>query len=126
MYSQNKSFQHRMAEVETRKREATSKHAKVLYKKRPDGLLVPVVLKEARRIPWVRLAFVTMCLIGLKGFIYAYFGSEVLNVRVVDLSQGNWSDRTFAFVLQPDSISTAVAGWMSMALSAKSGVPLNG
>ena len=126
MYSQNKSFQHRMAEVETRKREATSKHAKVLYKKRPDGLLVPVVLKEARRIPWVRLAFVTMCLIGLKGFIYAYFGSEVLNVRVADLSQGNWSDRTFAFVLQPDSISTTVAGWMSMALSAKSGVPLNG
>jgi len=126
MYSQNKSFQHRMAEVETRKREATSKHAKVLYKKRPDGLLVPVVLKEARRIPWVRLAFITMCLIGLKGFIYAYFGSEVLNVRVADLSQGNWSDRTFAFVLQPDSISTTVAGWMSMALSAKSGVPLNG
>jgi len=126
MYSQNKSFQHRMAEVETRKREATSKHAKVLYKKRPDGLLVPVVLKKARRIPWVHLAFVTVCLIGLNGFIYAYFGTEVLNVRVTGLSQGNWSDQVFAFVLQPDSISLWVAEWMAAILPSKAGVPVAG
>ena len=115
-----------MAEVETRKREATSKHAKVLYKKRPDGLLVPVVLKKARRIPWVHLAFVTVCLIGLKGFIYAYFGTEVLNVRVTGLSQGNWSDQVFAFVLQPDSISLWVAEWMAAILPSKAGVPVAG
>ena len=126
MYSQNKSFQHRMAEVETRKREATSKHAKVLYKKRPDGLLVPVVLKKARRIQWVHLAFVTVCLIGLKGFIYAYFGTEVLNVLVTGLSQGNWSDQVFAFVLQPDSISLWVAEWMAAILPSKAGVPVAG
>jgi len=126
MYSQNKSFQHRMAEVETRKREAASKHAKVLYKKRPDGLLVPVVLKEARRIPWLHLAFVVVCLIGLKGFIYAYSGTDVLNVRVTGLSQGNWSDQVFAFVLQPDALSLRVAEWMSAVLPSGVAAPVAG
>ena len=115
-----------MAEVETRKREAASKHAKVLYKKRPDGLLVPVVLKEARRIPGLNLVFVIVCLIGLKGFIYFYFGADVLNVRVTGLFQGNWSDQIFAFVLQPDSISLRVAEWVSVVLPSEAATPVAG
>lgn len=112
MYSQNKSFQHRMAEVETRKRGFKAKRAKVLYEKRPDGLLVPVVMQEKRRIPWVTLLFAAVCLIGLKGFIYAYFGAEVIDVRVTGLSQGVWSDKIFAFILQPDPLSAQAAAWL--------------
>jgi hypothetical protein len=101
-----------MAEVETRKRGAHAKRAKVLYEKRPDGLLVPVVMKQPRRIPWAPLLFAGVCLIGLKGFIYAYFGADVLEVRVSGLSQGIWSDQVFAFLLQPDPLSTKAALWI--------------
>lgn len=113
MYSQNKPFQQRIAQVDALKLGAKAKGARVLYEKRPDGLLVPVVTQEKRRFPWGALVLAAVCMIALKGFIYAYFGVEMLEARVADLSAGTGLDKVFAFLLQPDRLSMQAAQWLA-------------
>lgn len=109
MYSQNKAFQQRVAQAETYKAKAKKKRARIAYDQRPDGLLVPIVVHDPRRIPWKTLMLGIVCLVVLKGFIYAHFGADMVIARVADLENGNISQKVYAYALQPDRVS----GWIA-------------
>lgn len=102
MAGQNIPFHERVAQLEARGKGTSGKS--VLTQK-PEGLFTPTLAKPKRQVPWRALVLAVVCLVGLKGFLFAQFGEDRLAERLAEMAQSQPAAHVLAFVLRPDPVS---------------------
>jgi hypothetical protein len=101
----NTPFHERVARLEAQSRARKAKSIRVTYTRDSDGLMMPVAKRIRPPLPWKSCVLIVVCLIGLKGFLYARFGEDHLIGRAADLSAGSaHGGVALAFVLRPDPL----------------------
>lgn len=106
MGPKNTPFHERVAALETQGNLRNRKGAKVLYEKRPDGLLVPVTTPDSsNRFPWKALTLAVVCMLGAKTLLYVAYGEEQVMLRAAALAEQKPAAQAAVVLLRPEPVT---------------------
>lgn len=102
----NTPFHERVAALETQGNLRNRKGAKVLYEKRPDGLLVPVTTPDSsNRFPWKALTLALVMTMGVKTGLYTAYGEDQVMARAEAWAAQKPAANAALVLLQPEPVT---------------------
>ena len=83
---------------------------------RPDGLIVFKPRRQRRSIPWRGLLYLVLGFVFFKAVVFAHLGGVTYEARITRLAEGHVLEQAGAMVMQPDTLTRAMAGYLAPVL----------